>query len=238
MRTAVWEHGKKDYVRALFNAIAHRYDLLNSLLSLGLDRYWRWRAIRWLASERPRTILDAATGTAELAIAAARLRSVERIVGVDIAEAMLERGRHKVNRLGLKERILLQRADSEALPFPDGLFDAAMVAFGVRNFENLDQGLRELRRVVRPGGVVLILEFARSRLPGFRTLFGFYFHHLLPRLGSWVSGHPEAYRYLPESVARFPEDLEFVSRLQKAGFRRISWRRLTFGVCALYKAWV
>nr|BCX00733.1 MAG: demethylmenaquinone methyltransferase [Bacteroidota bacterium] len=229
--------GKKSYVRSLFNGIAARYDLLNRLLSLGLDQHWRRQAVRWLAPEQPRRLLDIATGTADLAIAASRIRTVQEIIGVDIAESMLQRGLQKVRRLGLEDRIHLQWADSESLPFPDSSFDAVMVAFGVRNFENLGGALGEMHRVLRPGGVVLVLEFARPRMAGFRPLFEAYFRHLLPRLGRWISGHPEAYRYLPESVSRFPEGEEFVDHLRRAGFSPVTWRRLTFGVCALYKGW-
>jgi demethylmenaquinone methyltransferase/2-methoxy-6-polyprenyl-1,4-benzoquinol methylase len=221
------------YVRALFNGIANRYDLLNRLLSGGTDMYWRRRAADRLRDLSPRRVLDVATGTADFAIAALDA-GAEEVIGVDIAGAMLERGRTKVRARGLGGRITLQEGAAENLAFPDGTFDAAIVAFGARNFERLDDGLREMHRVVRPGGRVVVLEFSRPERPPFRQLYLFYFRRLLPLIGRTVSGHPEAYTYLPDTVMRFPEGEEFLALLRRAGFTETAQERLTMGIASIY----
>ncbi len=180
-------------------------------------------------------MLDVATGTADLAIEVARRLPVERVVGVDIAESMLRIGRQKVERLGLSERVVLRKGDAEKLPFSDAQFDAVLVAFGVRNFENLDRGLRESYRVLRPGGVLVVLEFSRPRTPVIRTLYRWYAHHVLPRIGAWLSRDEGAYRYLPASVEAFPDGPDFLRRMEKAGFRDLQWKPLTFGIASLYR---
>lgn len=224
---------QKRYVRTLFNGIAHRYDLLNHLLSAGFDIYWRRKAIAHLTPTRPSTILDVATGTADFAIAAlhARPRSV---VGVDIAEKMLALGREKVARKGLGDRITLTTGDAERLEFPPDSFDAVTVAFGVRNFENLEAGLRGMFRVLRPGGTIIILEFSRPRRTPLRQAYFFYFRTILPRIGRAVSNHEEAYTYLPDTVMHFPEGSEFLSILETAGFSNTAAERLTGGIVTIY----
>ncbi len=229
------KRGKKRQVAAMFDAIAPRYDLLNRILSAGVDRRWRRQAVEMIASEQPRRVLDVATGTADLAIEVARRLPVERVVGVDIAESMLHIGRQKVAQLGLNERVVLRKGDAEKLPFSDAQFDAVLVAFGVRNFENLDRGLRESYRVLRPGGVLVVLEFSRPRVPVIRTLYRWYAHHVLPRIGAWLSRDEGAYRYLPASVEVFPDGPDFLQRMEKAGFRDLQWKPLTFGIASLYR---
>lgn len=224
-------------VAAMFNGIAPRYDALNHLLSLGIDRLWRRRLVRQLAQANPQRVLDVATGTADLAIALARRVPQAQIEGVDIAEAMLGVGRQKLQREGFAQRVNLQCASAMALPFADAHFDAAMVAFGVRNFERLEQGLAEMARVVRPGGRLLVLEFSMPRYVPFRQLYTFYFRRVLPVLGGIVSGHRQAYDYLPSSVLQFPQGEEFVELMRRAGLAQCTATRLTMGVATLYSGW-
>ena len=226
--------GKKNEVEAMFDAIAPRYDLLNRVLSFGIDQLWRKRAVAMLQQDRPRRILDVATGTADLAIEALRLHP-QKVVGVDLSEEMLERGRHKIRKLGETDRITLQRGDAERLPFSDAQFDAVLVAFGVRNFEHLDRGLCEIRRVLRKDGAVVVLEFSKPRAFPIKQLYEAYSRHVLPRIGQAVSGDEGAYRYLPASVAAFPDGPDFLQRLQAAGFGDVQWQPLTFGIASLYK---
>ena len=228
--------GKKEEVEAMFDAIAPRYDFLNRLLSFGIDRLWRKRAVAMLRADRPRRILDVATGTADLAIEALALHP-QKVVGVDLSEEMLERGRRKLHRLGADDRVMLQRGDAERLPFSDAQFDAALVAFGVRNFEDLGRGLGEIRRVLRPGGAVVVLEFSKPRAFPVKQLYDAYSRYVLPRIGQAVSGSEGAYRYLPASVAAFPDGPDFLQRLRAAGFADVRWSPLTFGIASLYKGY-
>ncbi len=225
--------GKKAQVAQMFDAIAGRYDMLNHVLSFGIDRYWRRQAIDELREVRPLRVLDVATGTGDLAIGASNVIPAT-VVGVDISEEMLQVGREKVRRKGLEEKITLQYGDSEALPFKDGAFGAVTVAFGVRNFEDLQRGLSEIRRVLKPGGKVVILEFSHPRAFPIKQFYSFYSRHVLPRVGAAVSGDTGAYRYLPESVAEFPDGDDFLERLHRAGFTDCEWRPLTFGIASLY----
>lgn len=227
------EGSKREQVEHMFDAIAPRYDLLNRLFSLGVDRAWRRRVLGILREEPVERLLDLATGTADLALLCAR--HARSVVGADISEGMLSHGRTKVARARLSDRVELVRAASESLPFPDGRFDAVTVAFGVRNFDDLDRGLREMRRVLRPGGRVLVLEFSKARgLMG--ALFRLYFHRVMPVVGRWVSGDASAYSYLPRSVEAFPEGPAFEQRLHAAGFDGIASRRLSGGIATLYTA--
>ncbi|MBL8010505.1 MAG: bifunctional demethylmenaquinone methyltransferase/2-methoxy-6-polyprenyl-1,4-benzoquinol methylase UbiE [Flavobacteriales bacterium] len=227
------EGSKREQVEHMFDAIAPRYDLLNRLFSLGVDRAWRRRVLGILREEPVERLLDLATGTADLALLCAR--HARSVVGADISEGMLSHGRTKVARARLSDRVELVRAASESLPFPDGRFDAVTVAFGVRNFDDLDRGLREMRRVLRPGGRVLVLEFSKARgLMG--ALFRLYFHRVMPVVGRWVSGDASAYSYLPRSVDAFPEGPAFEQRLRAAGFDGIASRRLSGGIATLYTA--
>ena len=226
---------QKQYVRSLFDSIARRYDLLNHLLSGGIDTYWRRRAINHLRGEPGRRILDVATGTGDFAIAAARLAPRE-VVGIDIAGEMLAVGRRKLAARGLSGVVTLRKGEAEGLPFADGSFDAVIVAFGVRNFESLEGGLAEMRRVLRAGGKLVVLEFSRPRRFPFRQIYLFYFLNVLPSIGRLLSGNGEAYAYLPASVMVFPEGDEFLSLLLSAGFTRTRAERLTFGIASIYTA--
>lgn len=223
----------KSYVRSLFDPIAYRYDLLNHLLSGGIDVSWRRKAIDPLAEIRPKRILDVATGTADFAIAALRLEPDE-VVGVDIAEEMLKLGRAKVEKRGAGSTIRLLTGEAERLDFNDGYFDAAMVAFGARNFEDLERGLGEMHRVIRPGGKIVVLEFSRPRGFPFRQIYFFYFRRVVPIMGRIISRSKEAYLYLPETVMKFPEGREFLSILQKVGFKNCVEARLTLGIASVY----
>jgi demethylmenaquinone methyltransferase/2-methoxy-6-polyprenyl-1,4-benzoquinol methylase len=226
--------GKKEQIAAMFDAIAPRYDLLNRVLSAGIDRIWRKKAVSWLAEHKPRRILDIATGTGDLAIEALRLNP-EKVVGVDIADEMLNRGREKLKRLQLEEKIALQRGDAERLPFSDSQFDAAIVAFGVRNFEALQKGLSEIYRVLKPDGAFVVLEFSRPVRFPIKQLYGFYGRFVLPLIGRLLSKNRGAYTYLPESISVFPDGEAFLNELREAGFEDVRERRLTFGIASLYK---
>jgi demethylmenaquinone methyltransferase/2-methoxy-6-polyprenyl-1,4-benzoquinol methylase len=220
-------------VRSLFNGIAARYDLLNHVLSGGVDLYWRRKAIAALSDLRPKRILDVATGTADLAIAAMRL-APESVIGVDIAENMLAIGREKITRKGLAGTITMKSGEAEQLAFPDGSFDAAIVAFGARNFEDLELGLQEMGRVLRPGGRIVVLEFSRPSGFPFKQLYFFYFRRILPLIGRIVSKDPGAYTYLPDTVMKFPEGENFLGILRMAGFPVVRQERLTFGIATIY----
>jgi len=221
-------------VEAMFDSISPHYDLLNRVLSLGTDRSWRRRAIRLIGRHvAPVRILDVATGTGDLAIAAMKL-GPEKITGIDISSEMLAIGRRKVEKLGLAGRIELLRGDSLSMDFSDGTFDVAMSAFGVRNFEETVTGLREMHRVLRRGGMVMVLEFSKPSWFPMKQLYGFYFRKILPRVGRSVSGDPGAYSYLPESVTTFPDNEAFLELLLEAGFERVSQKRLTGGIASIY----
>ncbi|MEW5798304.1 MAG: bifunctional demethylmenaquinone methyltransferase/2-methoxy-6-polyprenyl-1,4-benzoquinol methylase UbiE [Bacteroidota bacterium] len=224
---------QKEYVRSLFDSIAYRYDLLNHLLSGGVDLYWRRKAIQTLTQMHPKRILDVATGTADFAIAAVRLNP-ENVIGVDISEPMLAIGRKKIAQRNLNGMIQLQTGEAENLMFGAASFDAAIVAFGARNFEQLDKGLSEMYRVLRTGGKIVVLEFSRPKMFPFRQLYFFYFRNILPMVGRIISKDNEAYQYLPDTVMKFPEGEEFLDRLQKAGFSGVKEERLTFGIATIY----
>jgi len=229
--------GKTAQVEAMFDEIAPRYDLLNHVLSFGIDVGWRRAAVRLLAAalpgRRPR-LLDVATGTGDLALALLKL-DPEEIVGVDLSEPMLAVGREKVAARGETGRIPLVQGDAAALPFPDDSFDGATVAFGVRNFENLREGLAGIRRVLRPGAPLVVLEFSHPRAFPVRQVYTWYSRHVLPRVGRAVSRSQAAYDYLPQSVAVFPDSEAFLSEMRAAGFSNVVEKRLTFGVASLYR---
>lgn len=226
---------KKVQVEEMFDQISHRYDLLNHLLSVNIDKAWRNKAIKMLKAFQPKTILDIATGTADFAIAAGKLNP-EKITGIDLSEGMLRIGRQKVEKKGLSHLIELRKADSEALPFENHSFDAAVVGFGVRNFENLEKGLAEIFRVLRPGGVFVVLEFSLPKNKVFRSLYFFYFLKVLPWLGRLISKNSRAYTYLPESVREFPDGENFARILEKAGFEKCRWVPQTMGIATIYQA--
>ncbi|MCW3120873.1 MAG: bifunctional demethylmenaquinone methyltransferase/2-methoxy-6-polyprenyl,4-benzoquinol methylase [Flavipsychrobacter sp.] len=226
---------KKAQVADMFNNIAVRYDFLNHFLSMGIDKGWRKKAIAEVAAIKPQNILDVATGTGDMAIAAAALQP-KKITGVDIADGMLEVGRKKLIDKNLQQLITLQTGDSESMPFATGEYDAVMCAYGVRNFEHLEKGLTEMNRVIRPGGKVVILEFSHPSSFPVKQLYQFYFKYILPTLGKMVSKHDTAYTYLPESVMAFPEGKRFVDILTKCGFKDAKAQPLTFGITTLYTA--
>lgn len=223
-------------VHQMFNDIAPRYDFLNRLLSCGRDRYWRKRAVVRLAPRTGERFLDIATGTADVALEIAR-NSPERevhVVGMDFSESMLDRARQKIDSLGMAGTIQLETGSAECLPFEDNSFDGTTTAFGVRNFSDVVQSLREMHRVLKPGGRCVILEFSLPRNPVLNFVYRAYFEILLPRVGRLLSRHRSAYTYLPESVAAFPVRNKFSELMQKAGFADVSYGELTFGIVILY----
>ena len=224
-------------IAGMFDAIAARYDLLNHVLSAGLDRRWRARAVRSLRLTGCEMVLDVCTGTGDLAVAATRgPRGAARVVGVDFAAEMLRHAQAKLQQRGLTCRVRLVRGDATEVPLPDGSTDAATIAFGIRNVAEPTRALGELRRVVRPGGRIAILEFGSPETPVLRSLYGWYFRRVLPWVGRVVSGHQSAYAYLPASVGAFHGVAEFCDLLRQAGFTDIRAVRLQFGVVYLYEA--
>ena len=219
----------------MFDDISPKYDFLNHLLSFGVDFLWRKKLVRLLKSHNPSLVLDVATGTGDLAIAIAQAGPA-KITGVDIAEKMLEIGRKKIAGKGLEARVNLQCADASSLPFPDDAFDAITVAFGVRNYENLALGLTEMKRVLRPGGIMLILEFSHPSCFPMKQLYHFYSRFIIPAVGRLVSGNSRAYRYLPESVAAFPSGNDFRDILRSVGLRNEKQYNLTAGIASIYMA--
>jgi len=217
----------------MFDAIAPRYDFLNHLLSFGIDRSWRRKAVDLLSSENPERILDVATGTGDLAIEALHLKP-QKVVGVDIAEKMLSYARQKVARTGQADRVVFTRGDAERLPFSDNQFHAALVGFGVRNFQDLNRGLTEIRRVLCPGGRLVVLEFSQPSKFPVKQAYTLYSRYVLPLLGRILSGHTGPYRYLPASIAVFPSGEQFLTHMQNAGYVDVSCRELTFGIVSLY----
>lgn len=228
------EKSKKEQVAGMFDQIAFRYDFLNRFLSGGIDIYWRRRAIKELEALKPRMVLDVATGTADVAIMTYKYLQPEKIIGIDISEGMLELGRQKISKLLLNKQIELQKGDSEAINFPDATFDAVTVAFGVRNFENLEKGLSEMYRVLKPGGKVVILEFSKPRKTWFKGIYNLYMKVIAPRAGAWVSKNKEAYSYLNNSVKAFPEGETFLHILTQSGFTDSTLKRLSLGICTIY----
>jgi len=225
--------GKKEQVARMFDSISNNYDFLNHFLSLGIDKGWRRKAINLLKPLQPKHILDVATGTGDFAIMALSLKP-ESITGIDISEGMLEIGRKKIQRKGVTDKITLQSGDSENIPFGENKFDAVTVAFGVRNFENLKKGLAEIFRVIKPGGMVVVLEFSKPRKFPISQLYNFYFKNVLPKIGRMVSKDKAAYTYLPASVEAFPDGEDFLAILKSIGFKNTACKNLTFGVSTIY----
>lgn len=228
--------GKKKQVELMFDNIARRYDFLNHFLSMGIDKLWRKKAISLLKDLQPKQILDIATGTGDLAITAAKKLKPEKIIGIDLSQKMLAYGRLKIKKKNLGSIIELKQGDSENIEFADNNFDALTVAFGVRNFENLDKGLNEMYRVLRSGGKAIILEFSKPRTFPVNHIYNFYFKRILPTWGKMIAKDNSAYTYLPESVNAFPDGDLFLNHLKKAGFKNTKQISLTFGIASIYIA--
>ena len=224
---------KRERVEDMFDRIAPKYDLLNKVLSVGVDRGWRKKMVAELKPSQPKTMLDIATGTADVAIACMKLQP-DHITGIDISALMLAEGQKKIEGLGIAQQITLQQADSESLPFADNSFDAITVAFGVRNFQNLDKGLSEMLRVLKPNGKVVILEFSQPEKFPIKQFYNFYSKYILPTIGQLVSKERAAYEYLPESVAAFPYGQAFVKIMNSNNFVNTKCVSLTFGIASIY----
>ena len=217
----------------MFNEISGRYDFLNHLLSFGIDHWWRRKFVKVLAQKKPRLILDVATGTGDLAIAMVTL-SPEKIIGIDIASQMLDIGKMKIAKKKLTGQIIFESGDAESIPYPDEFFDAVTVAYGVRNFENLEKGLSEMKRVLKPGGTMQILEFSHPESMPFKQIYDFYSRFIIPFVGKAISKNITAYSYLPKSVAAFPSGGNFIKILERIGMKNNLYISLTFGISSIY----
>jgi demethylmenaquinone methyltransferase / 2-methoxy-6-polyprenyl-1,4-benzoquinol methylase len=227
------DSGKREQIAEMFDNVSPKYDFLNHLLSAGIDIYWRKRAIKLLKKEKPQTILDIATGTGDFAIEALTLKP-KKIIGIDISEGMLAVGREKIKKIGMENVIDLRTGDSANLPLETNSFDAVIASFGVRNFENLLNGLTDMFRVMKPGGTCVVLEFSKPKTFPFKQLYNFYFRYILPIVGRMVSKDTAAYTYLPESVQAFPDGDDFLKIYKQAGFKDTKCIPLTFGICSIY----
>lgn len=230
------QHSKKEQVAEMFDQIAGKYDFLNRFLSAGVDVGWRKKAIRSLKKYRPQHIIDIATGTGDLAIMEYKMLQPQTIVGIDISTGMLEVGREKIKKEGLEEKIKLVQGDSENLEFADGSFDAATAAFGVRNFENLEKGLAEMYRVLKPGGRLMIIEFSKPKAGIVKGFYKMYMSVFAPRIAAMFNQNKEAYKYLNKSAHAFPERAAFTDILTKIGFNESRFEPQTFGICCIYTA--
>lgn len=228
--------GKKQQVANMFDNISGTYDFLNHFLSLGIDVIWRKKAIKSLLTLNPKLILDVATGTGDFAFESLKILNPDKIIGVDISQGMLDVAKEKIAKRKLEDKIEVQLGDSEGLIFENHTFDAVTVAFGVRNFENLQKGLDDIYRVLKPGGKAVVLEFSNPKQFPIKQLYRFYFNTITPLFGKLFSKDNSAYKYLPESVAQFPDGQEFVALLKKSGFRETIARSQTFGICTIYVA--
>jgi len=227
------DKSKKEEVAEMFNNISGKYDFLNHFLSVGIDKIWRKKAIKMLEEIKPERILDLATGTGDFAIESLRI-SPKEVIGIDISEGMLEVGRRKMKKLGVDNIVSMRLGDSEALPFEDGYFDAFTVGFGVRNYENLEKGLSEMLRVLRPEGKGIILEFSKPKKFPVKQYYAFHSKYIIPFFGKSISKDSKAYEYLPESVAAFPEGKDFEDILKKVGYRNVTSKRVAGGIATIY----
>ncbi len=230
------EGSKKEQVATMFDQIAYRYDVLNRFLSAGIDVGWRKKALKELGSVSPQTLLDVATGTADVALLAMQQLkpTPQKIVGIDISEGMLQIGRKKIAEKGMAGNITLLSGDSEAINFPDATFDGITVAFGVRNFANLEKGLQEMLRVLKPGGKAVILEFSKPAVPGVKNLYNLYTRIIAPQAGQLIAKNKAAYKYLNDSIKAFPEGNQFLDIMKKTGYSSCYKKPLTLGICTIY----
>ena len=224
-------------MREMFTSIAPRYDFLNRLLSVGQDKYWRQRAIDLLDPMENERILDVATGTGDMVIEVAKRNLSVQIFGIDFSQRMLDLGRIKIARNGYNQAVSLQIGSGECLPFADESFDGVICAFGIRNFGDAQLGLREFFRVLKPGGRVVVLEFSIPQNQFLKTAYEWYFNIILPKIGNIISGHSNAYSYLPESVANFPSQKKFIKWIEKIGFKKVSFSELTFGIVSIHRGY-
>jgi demethylmenaquinone methyltransferase/2-methoxy-6-polyprenyl-1,4-benzoquinol methylase len=225
---------KKEQVADMFDSIAFRYDIMNRMLSAGTDMGWRKKAISQLKELQPKNILDVATGTGDVAMLTYQLLQPQKITGIDISNGMLDIGRKKIEKANLREYISLLQADSEHIPFPDASFDAVTVAFGVRNFEHLEEGLKEMLRVLRPGGKLVVLEFSKPKQTWFKRIASIYIDNIAPRFGKLFAKNKDAYQYLNDSIQAFPEGQAFLNIMNDAGFERTYLKPLSLGICTIY----
>ena len=225
---------KKEQVATMFNDIAKRYDFLNRLLSAGIDKGWRKKAIAELKEIQPEKILDVATGTADVALMTYKLLKPEKIIGIDISDGMIALGKEKIAKKGLTDFIELQNGDSEKINYTDNFFDAVTVAFGVRNFQNLEKGLSEMLRVLKPGGKLVILEFSKPCNTMFKSFYKFYMKIIAPKAGRMFAKNKDAYKYLNDSVQAFPEREQFTAIMKNAGYKNVYYKQLSLGICCVY----
>ena len=231
------DSAKHEQVKDMFDAIAPRYDLMNRMMTMGIDKCWRRRVVNFVASLSPTRILDIATGTGDLAIAMARRCPAAAVTGVDLSAGMIERGNSKIADAGLADRVNLSVADALALPFDDDTFDVVTAAFGVRNFEKLEQGYREMARVMRPGGAIVVLELTTPTSPVVKPFYSFYTKCVIPAVGKLVSGDSRAYTYLPESIRAVPARQDMLDIMSRAGLHNGRCISLTMGTCTIYIAY-
>ena len=225
---------KKQQVATMFNDIAGRYDFMNRFLSAGIDIKWRKKAIRQLLDINPKKILDVATGTADVAIMAAEILHPDSVIGIDISDGMLSVGKQKIKKLNLQNTIELLNGDSETINFDNNSFDAVTVAFGVRNFENLEKGLSEIKRVLKPGGRLVVLEFSQPEKSGTKAFYNLYMKIVAPNMGKLFSKNRDAYQYLDESIKKFPEGKNFTAILDNLGYKKTFSKPLSLGICSIY----
>lgn len=225
---------KKEQVADMFNNISKTYDFLNHFMSLGIDILWRKKAISELKKVKPQLMLDVATGTGDFAFEAIQILNPSKVIGVDISQGMLDVADEKIKKRGLADRFEVRLGDSEKLLFEDDTFDAVTVAFGVRNYENLEQGLSDMLRVLKPGGKIVILEFSKPQKFPVKQVYNFYFNSVTPAIGKLFSKNNDAYKYLPESVAAFPDGKSFLTLMHKVGFKDTKFQPLTFGISSIY----
>lgn len=227
---------KTEQVRQMFDSIAPAYDFMNRAMTMGIDIWWRRLAVKRLQRIRPARILDVATGTGDFAIQLNKSLHPKHITGIDLSQGMLDEARRKVKEKGLEEMISFEQGDCMALPMADASFDAVTVAFGVRNFEHLQQGYKEMARVLRPGGMLCVLELSTPKNRLIRWFYDLYTLHIIPAIGAMKSGDKSAYRYLPQSIAAVPQGDDMLQLMRNAGLQKATFKCLTLGVCTIYTA--